>query len=91
MTLMVSFVTILVYVDLYLMLRDPFMPVKKRKVPYRIAFGIWVGISLIYTLINFDNYRFSKINMWGENIIIQIITGVILIIINIILFVKLKY
>jgi len=56
MVLMVSFATLLVYLDLYLMLRNPFVPVKKRKPLYRIIFGFWVIFSTIYAIFHSRNY-----------------------------------
>lgn len=49
-TAMVIFFSFLVYMDLYLMLRDPFYPMKKRIFFYKIYFVIWFVISVIYSV-----------------------------------------
>lgn len=50
MASMACFASFLVYLDLFLMLRNPFHPVKKRLPSYRVAGVIWAVGTAIYAL-----------------------------------------
>jgi len=47
---MACFASFLVYLDLFLMLRNPFHPVKKRLPSYRVAGVIWALASAVYAI-----------------------------------------